>query len=97
MDCKLLIVDLDGTLIHSDMLWESFLSATSKNLTVPFRTVSTMISGKAALKEYLTSVSSINVATLPYDEIVLDFIKQHRKKGGRVALVTASNQKLRKK
>ena len=47
---------------------------------------------KAALKEYLCSKSDIDYRTLPYNLGVIAFIKQHRKQGGRTALVTATHQ-----
>ncbi|MBT7801852.1 MAG: prenyltransferase, partial [Tateyamaria sp.] len=50
---ELLVVDLDGTLIKSDMLHESFWSAFSKNWLNLFFAMLALGRGKAALKEYL--------------------------------------------
>ena len=89
---ELLVVDLDGTLIQSDMLHESFWSAFSKNWLHLFFAMLALGRGKAALKEYLCSKSDIDYRTLPYNLGVIAFIKQHRKQGGRTALVTATHQ-----
>ena len=89
---ELLVVDLDGTLIQSDMLHESFWSAFSKNWLHLFFAMLALGRGKAALKEYLCSKSDIDYRTLPYHLGVIAFIKQHRKQGGRTALVTATHQ-----
>jgi 4-hydroxybenzoate polyprenyltransferase/phosphoserine phosphatase len=88
----MLIVDLDGTLLKSDMLHESFWSALGRNWRSPFLAAIALRQGKAALKDYLGSEANIDVSTLPYDDEILAYIRAYRKNGGRVALVTASNQ-----
>lgn len=92
--CTVLVVDLDGTLIRSDMLYESFWSATSTDWRVPFRASMALLRGKAALKRYLAEAAQIDVATLPYDAGVIAKIEDWRQTGGRTALVTASDQQL---
>ena len=37
-------------------------------------------------------MSSIDIKSLPYNELVIDYINIHRSNGGKVALVTATNQ-----
>jgi 4-hydroxybenzoate polyprenyltransferase/phosphoserine phosphatase len=91
---KTLAVDLDGTLLRSDMLIESFWSAFSRDWRTPFAAVSALSRGKAALKKTLAGRADIDVTTLPYDSGVIDFIRDWRETGGRVALVTASDQAL---
>ena len=85
-------MDLDGTLLKSDMLYESFWSAIGGNWRTPFLSMVALGRGKAALKDYLRSAAEIDVSTLPYDEVVVAYIQAYRQQGGRVALVTASNQ-----
>ncbi|MDA9566374.1 UbiA family prenyltransferase [Planktomarina temperata] len=94
---KILAVDLDGTLLRSDMLHESFWSAFSSNISTPFVSLFAMTKGKAFLKQYLANASNIDPGTLPYNEVVLNYIKEWKKRGGRVALVTASDQGLARK
>ncbi len=50
-----LVVDLDGTLLKSDLLYESFWSAFGRNWRSPFLSVAALGRGKAALKTYLRS------------------------------------------
>ena len=52
---KTLAVDLDGTLLRSDMLIESFWSAFSRDWRTPFAAVSALSRGKAALKKTLAA------------------------------------------
>ena len=91
---KILSVDLDGTLIKSDMLFETFWSAFSNDLSIPLRALFALTKGKANLKSFLYSKSSISIKSLPYNQVVIDFINSHRKNGGQVALVTGSDQRL---
>lgn len=86
-----LVVDLDGTLLRSDMLFESFWSAFSKDWRSPFLSVAALLAGRAALKRHLASTSAVEASTLPYDEKVLAFIQSWRDAGGKTALVTASD------
>lgn len=55
-----LVVDLDGTLLKSDMLYESFWSAFGRNWRSPFMSAAALGRGKAALKSYLQSQADID-------------------------------------
>ncbi|WP_236626298.1 UbiA family prenyltransferase [Actibacterium mucosum] len=87
----MLVVDLDGSLIRSDMLFESFWSAFSARWTAPLQVIGALARGRAALKARLAELASVDAATLPYNEGVVDYIRNWREGGGQVALVTASN------
>ena len=89
---QILTVDLDGTLIRSDMLHETFWSAFSRDWRTPFRALRALFSGKAALKAFLSGASEIDVTRLPYNDVVIDYIKTFRAIGGRTILATACNQ-----
>ena len=71
----ILIVDLDGTLIKTDMLHESFWSSVNKNWIAALSSLPSVRYGKAALKVKLSKTSSVDVTTLPYNQSVIDFIK----------------------
>ena len=89
-----LVVDLDGTLLRSDMLFESFWSALGRDWRSPVLSAAALSQGRAALKRHLAQACRIEVATLPYDAEVIAFIKAWRGAGGRTALVTASDHEL---
>lgn len=63
-----LVVDLDGTLINSDMLHESalrlFRDSPFEILHIPFL----LVKGKAILKQYLASRTEFDAKTLPYNQ-----------------------------
>ena len=90
----LLVVDLDGTLLRSDMLYESLWSSFGRDWRTPFRTLANLSRGKAAVKRRLAETSRIDFATLPYDEAVIAEVKRRRAAGARTVLMTASDQAL---
>jgi 4-hydroxybenzoate polyprenyltransferase len=89
---NVLVVDLDGALLRSDMLFESFWSAFGKNWRSPFSSILALMKGRASLKRHLVEAASIDATTLPYDQKVLAFIEHWRLNEGRAVLVTASDQ-----
>ena len=94
---KILVVDLDDTLIFSDMLHETFWAAFSNDYRIPIKSVTWLIRGKEKLKNKLGISAEINVENLPYNNDVINYIKKHRKQGGYTALVSASNQAVAEK
>lgn len=89
-----LAVDLDESLIRSDMLHESLWAALSRHDISAVRAMAQIVRGKAALKAALANSNALNPASLPYDARVLDQIVRWRERGGRVALVTAANTRI---
>ena len=89
-----LCVDLDGTLIRGNVMWECVLSLLRTRpwalLSLPFW----LIAGKAALKQRLATHADINPARLSYRHQVVDFLEQERSGGRRIALVTAADREL---
>ena len=89
---KPLVVDLDGTLVRSDLLIQSAFAYLGDNPLRIVRLLSAMRRGKAALKAEIASKTSIDVSLLPYDEKVVSLIRQRRAAGNRVYLASASNE-----
>lgn len=87
-----LCVDLDGTLIHSDMLHESSLRLLAESplsvLKIPFW----LAAGKAALKRQLTDRLTFDPAALPYNQELIVWLRQQRSEGRHLVLCTASDQ-----
>ncbi|MEJ0094641.1 MAG: UbiA family prenyltransferase [Methylocella sp.] len=88
-----LVVDLDGTLIKSDLLIESFFGRIGKDPASIFSLLLALRHGKARFKSVLAESSDFDAAELPYDEAVLDLIKDARADGRHVYLASASNAK----
>lgn len=89
-----LCVDLDGTLIRTDMLWESLVRLLRRNPLWLFLVPFWWARGRACLKRQLASRVRVDAATLPYHEALLDFLRQSRREGRRLVLVTASDMEM---
>ena len=90
---EVLVVNLDGTLLRSNMLHESFWSAFGRDWRSPVLSVGALLRGRACLKRYLADAAHVDVSTLPYDQQVIAYIEAWRSMGGATALVTASDQR----
>ncbi len=90
-----LCVDLDGTLIRGNLLWECVLSPAQDP---PGHAVSGCRSGcfagRAFLKRQLADRVQIDPARLPYRQQVLDLLQREKLAGRRIALVTAADRTL---
>lgn len=88
-----LVVDLDGTLIYTDMLWESVFQLLKSQPWAVFSLVLWLMQGKAVLKQQLASRVEIDVRSLPYDEVLISDLKVQKSAGRTLILATGSNQK----
>ena len=89
-----LVVDVDGTLVRSDMLMESVFARLSGNPLSILQVLSQLFAGKAALKEELAHNFDMEPARLPYDEAVLAMVRQAADAGRPVYLASASNKSI---
>ena len=89
-----LVVDLDGTLVRSDLLIETAFSELARRPRSALDMLSALTQGKAALKHRLATPARFDPATLPYDDEVLAAIRQARAEGRPVYLASASNERL---
>jgi 4-hydroxybenzoate polyprenyltransferase len=91
-----LCVDLDGSLIHSDLLLESFLLLIKRNplylLLVPLW----LLGGKARLKAEIARRVTLDGAALPYTKPFVEWLKVQKAQGRQIWLCTASDASLAK-
>ena len=85
-----LCVDLDGTLIHSDLLLESALALLGRNPLYLFAIAFWLLRGKAHLKREIARRCEIEVATLPYNAALVEWLRAERAQR-RLVLCTASD------
>lgn len=89
-----LVVDLDGTLLKTDLLLESFFSllrqAPLATLALPFW----LLKGKAHLKREIASRVRLDVALLPYRTELVERLRAEHGKGRSIVLATASDELL---
>lgn len=97
MNTPPLVVDLDGTLLSSDMLLETgmaFIRSQPLSCLKPFLW---MMQGKCVLKEKLAMATHIEVALLPYNADVLDLLKTEKLTGRQIILATATHHSIAQK
>ncbi len=87
-----LCVDLDGTLVATDTLAESFLGLLKSAPWKLFALLAAWMGGRPKLKRFMVQHALVDPATLPYREEVLSEMRRAREEGRRVLLVTASDQ-----
>ena len=89
-----LVVDLDGTLIKTDLLFET---ASQFVLTQPWnigKLLGWLLQGKSMLKDHLAQNTFIDAAALPYNAELLTWLKQQKAQGRHIVLATASHRLL---
>lgn len=91
-----LVVDLDGTLIKTDLLFESVCRLLRQEplalLALPFW----FLKGRAHAKRKIAQRVQIDPALLPYRTALLDYVHRERKKGRQIVLATASEERFAK-
>jgi 4-hydroxybenzoate polyprenyltransferase len=88
---KPIVVDLDGTLIKTDMLFETFVSALKSNILIIFLIPLWLFKGKASLKQELAKRASVDVEVLPYNMDLLVWLRGEKNAGKTLILCTASD------
>jgi 4-hydroxybenzoate polyprenyltransferase len=86
-----LCVDLDGTLVQTDMLVENFVASLrdwKTLLRIPFW----LAAGKARLKSELAKRAKIDPATLPYCKELIDYLREQKSRGRYLVLSTAADR-----
>lgn len=89
-----LCVDLDGTLVKTDTLIESFLALIKHNPFYAFLLPFWLLQGKAHLKWEIARRVTLDVTSLPYHPELLAFLSDEHQHGRHLILVTASDVKI---
>lgn len=87
-----LVIDLDGTLIRTDLLVESCLALIKRNLLFAFAMPWWLADGKARLKREVASRVTVDVPTLPFSDELITYLRQQRNRGRMLVLATASHE-----
>ena len=89
-----LAVDLDGTLVRTDTLWESVAALVRRDPLAAFALPFWLLRGRAAFKSEVARRAEIDVALLPYDANVLRELRRQRAEGRWLVLATASDSRI---
>lgn len=89
-----LLVDLDGTLIKTDLLFESFLALIRRKPLYLFVIPFWLFLGRAKLKAKIAEKVELDIGALPLNKAFFVFLEEEKKAGRELILATASNEKL---
>lgn len=87
-----LCVDLDGTLIKADMMFDSVALLIKKNPLYLFIIPFWLMKGKLFLKEQLIKNVHQEIDNVPINQEVVDYLNEEKQKGRNIILVTATMQ-----
>jgi 4-hydroxybenzoate polyprenyltransferase/phosphoserine phosphatase len=86
-----LCVDLDGTLVKSDTLYDSALAVARHEPAALLKIPGWLLQGKAALKQHLAQTIQLDVAHLPYNRELLQYLEEQSSTGRPIYLATAAD------
>jgi 4-hydroxybenzoate polyprenyltransferase/phosphoserine phosphatase len=89
-----LVVDLDGTLIYTDLLHESILYLLKAKPWLILQLPVMLLKGRAGLKSALAKIIVPTISLLPFNLELIEYVRQQRALGRKTILCTASNQYL---
>lgn len=89
-----LAVDLDGTLVRSDTLYEAALRALREHPLALLKFPFWLLQGKARLKQRIAELSSFDPAALPYNQPLLDWLTVQHAHGRKLLLCTAADRSI---
>jgi len=91
-----LCVDLDGTLVRTDLLVESWFAHLKHSALLTLLTPFWLIIGKARLKHEIAHRADLDVHSLPYHSAFLEYLRDQYRQGRALVLTTASHEKYAK-
>jgi phosphoserine phosphatase len=86
-----LCVDLDGTLIHTDVLWEGIKFMLRRKPLALLGLLPLLRRGRAPFKRAVSEASTFNVNSLPWRSSLVDWLRSEAAGGRSVYLVTAAD------
>lgn len=86
-----LCVDLDGTLIVGDLLWESFVTLVRRKPLAALAAVCSLWRGKAHFKRRVAEAIGLECGDLAYQQDLVAHLRELRKRGTYLVLATASD------
>ena len=89
-----LVLDLDGTLLATDVLIEGLVAFAFRNPANIFRVLGWLLQGRATLKRKLAEAGPLDPKSLPFREEVVDYARAEAAAGREVYVATAADQGL---
>jgi 4-hydroxybenzoate polyprenyltransferase len=89
-----LVLDLDGTLLATDLLIESLAAFIFRNPANIVPVLGWLVQGRPTLKRKLAEISPLDLESLPFRQDVIDYARAEAAAGREVHVATASDQEL---
>ncbi len=89
-----LVIDLDGTLVNTDLLLESLFVLVKQNPLSLFAVPFWLAKGRAYLKRRISQRVTLDVSVLPYHHELLEYVKAQRARGRRIILATGTDEQI---
>lgn len=89
-----LVVDLDGTLLHTDSLVESLFDVARHQPLQLLKLPSWLAGGRANLKRQLAQRAAVDVSVLPLAEDLLAHLRESKRQGRHLVLATAADARI---
>ena len=88
-----IVVDLDGTLINTDTLYEQFAVLLFSHIEKFPKAAAALLGGRAAFKAFHAENVALAVDTLNYNPRLIQMLETEKQAGRRIVLCTAADQR----
>jgi len=89
-----LVVDLDGTLVKTDLLVESLFALIKQNSLYFFLLPFWLIKGRAYLKRQVSRRITLDASLLPYNRELVEYLRDQRSQGRRLILAAGADERI---
>ena len=89
-----LCVDLDGTLVRTDVLWETLILLLKRNPLYLLALPGWLLRGRAHFKKKIAAGAEFDAASLPYHQPFLEYLRSEHRHGRHIILATAADSQL---
>lgn len=89
-----LVIDLDGTLIRTDLLHEALIKVIVLHPRALLSMPGWLLKGKAVFKREVAALALPEASSLPFEFALIEWIRDERAKGRKIVLCTASDARL---
>jgi 4-hydroxybenzoate polyprenyltransferase len=86
-----IVVDLDGTLVLTDTFAASLLEAVRRRPSCLPALLGALLRGRAFCKGVTAALAGLNIASLPYNEPLIEYLREQRSLGRRLILATGAD------
>ena len=92
---QVIVVDLDNTLINTDILYELIICSIKKSPLTSLSLLYTLLrKGKESFKEKISECVNLNVASLPYNNQLINLLREKKISGKKIVLCTAVDKRI---